>query len=125
MLLRKTGRAVTAMLAIVALLLCEAAWATHAYGRYAGQFGAAVPATGGCHSPDGPNSPDSATPSPCESAQAPSDFFHIPPVTLAAIFSSVPLAAEPCAAHDRRGVALTPLAGAPPPLHLLHCRLRN
>lgn len=125
MFLTQTARAIVAMLALFTLLLCEAAWATHAYARYAATSGAAMPAGGGCHVPDGPAAPDGAMPTPCESAQAPSDFFHLPPVTLTAMFVSVASPTAACAACDRPGVALTPLAGAPPPLRLLHCRFRN
>ena len=124
MFLTKSARIAVALFAVLALIVCEGAWATHAYGRYvAVNPGASVPA--GCHMSGDSDVPDSAALSPCDSAQAPSDFFHLPAVTLAVVAVSfiVPAAAGP--ACSPRDTALRPLSGAPPPLHLLHCRLRN
>ena len=125
MLLTKTARSVIALVAIFTLLMCEGAWAAHE-ARYAAASGTHMAATAaGCHAPGDSDIPAGAGPTPCESAQAPIDFYHVPAVILTVVAFAFALSDEACAAHHLTGVTLTPFAGAPPPLHLVHCRLRN
>ena len=118
----RTRRSVVSLLAIFALLMCQAAWAAHTPSRH---FAAGGVAAAGCHSTGDTDAPQTAALSPCESAQAPSDAFKLPPVVLAALPSTAAFVSEPSGRCEWSRLKLAPPAGAPPPLRLLHCKLRN
>lgn len=119
-------RSLVALFTLAALLFCHTATATQAYLASPAGSGAAA-AVPPCHGPAGDAElPLGYAPSPCESAQAVGD--RVQPVVTAVLLLPARVAdfefpETPCltpAAHRITGVA-----GAAPPLHLLHCRLRN
>jgi hypothetical protein len=126
---RKAARSAIAFIAVIALLFCQAVWA----GMLAPErlavgmsrtFGieAAAPT---CHDLDGSDLPGNAAPSPCDSAQLPSDELK-PPVWAPAVMvvaSGLHFAPESDSLPLR--VERAPPAGVPPPLRLLHCRFRH
>ena len=108
-------------MAIATLLFCQVVWATQ--GQHIA--GASVPSgvvSGGCHSSMG-DEPQQAAPTLCDSAQAPSDDFKVASIRLVALQPSAVVPFEPRQHAQIGAVSFAPLAGAPPPLHLLHCRL--
>ena len=122
MFLTKSTRAIVALIAIFSLLACQAAWASHVSSWYFAAVDEAAGAVIGCHGPGDTDIPENVGSSPCESAQAPSDAFKVPPAVLAALTD-----ATLCTAHESRApleisTGIPAVAGAPPPLHLLHCR---
>ena len=126
---RRAARSAISLIAMVALLLCQAVWAgilppgrlavgmSHTF-----EAEAAAPT---CHNLGGTDVPGNAAPSPCDSAQLPSDEVK-PPVVASAVMivaSLLLFAPESEALHHR--IELAHPAGVPPPLRLLHCRFRN
>ena len=126
MILIRPVRSFVALFTLATLLFCHTATATQAYlaSPAGSDAAAAVPP---CHGPAGDAEvPLGYVPSPCESALAVGD--RVQPVVTAVLLLPARVAdfefpAALCvapAAHRITGVA-----GAAPPLHLLHCRLRN
>jgi hypothetical protein len=118
---KRPSNSIVAFIAAVALLLCQAAGVVH--GRT--PDGASAQQTG-CHGVlDDQGQPGKAAHVPCDAAQPVGETLKLPAVTpvlltfaAALPVASVTVSSAPqlrCLAH----------AGAPPPLHLLHCRLRN
>ena len=115
-------RSAVAIFTIATLLFCQALWASQVYAVFsvtsAGMSGT------GCHAAVGDEQTDHATPTPCDSAQMPSDTFQSPPLALAALPTSAFSFVETGRASQSGGVSSAPRAGAPPP-RLLHCRFLN
>jgi hypothetical protein len=125
---RKVARNTIAILTVAALLLCQAAWAgMRAPERLMAAMGQASSsaAAASCHDLGGGGTPEQAAPSPCESAQLPSDDIKLPVFAPAALDLLFVLPAAP--APEPALLAIHPAhpAGVPPPLRLLHCRFRN
>ena len=110
-------------MAIATLLFCQAVWDTHGQ-QIVGAGMATGVVSAGCHSSMG-DELQQAAPTPCDSAQAPSDDFKVAAISLVALQLSAVLPFEPRRHAQVGPVSFAPLAGAPPPLHLLHCRLLN
>ncbi len=127
MLRKKAIRRSVSFAALVALLLCQAAWAAGWPARHfaGGAEGAAVVAFGGCHDLSGTGLPDNAAPSPCDSAQLPSDAFKVP--LFASLALGTPIAFLTGAPTDPPLIdfELAHPSGAPPPARLLYCKLLN
>ena len=126
---RRAARSAISLIAMVALLLCQAVWAgilppgrlavgmSHTF-----EAEAAAPT---CHNLGGTDVPGNAAPSPCDSAQLPSDEVKLPVFAAGALVVAIAMsiASEPETPSHR--VELVHPAGVPPPLRLLHCRFRN
>jgi hypothetical protein len=124
MFLSRHSSSLVARITLVALLFCHGlALANASVGGDTGITSAA--AVGDCHSvASDPETPRSAT-NACDLAQAASEAFQLPVVTLPVLFTAVGAQFE--IAGGVPAIRTSPVAtsGAPPPLHLLHCRLRN
>lgn len=110
-------------LAVLALLLCQTAGLVH--GR-ALDWTAGEQSSSACHSIHGEEGqPGKLVHIPCDSAQTVGETFKLPTVTPALLAFAWTLIVAP--AHSTAASPVLHLAqgGAPPPLHLLHCRLRN
>ena len=127
MLRKKAIRTSVSFAALVALLLCQAAWAASwpAWHFAGGAAGAGVVASGGCHDLSGTGLPDNAAPSPCDSAQLPSDGFKV--TAFAPLVLATPIAFLTVVATDSQSVdfELAHPSAAPPPARLLYCKLLN
>jgi hypothetical protein len=126
--IRKAARSAVSIIAIGALLLCQAAWAgMRAPERLMAAIGQVsnAPAAASCHDLGGSDTPQHAAPSPCESAQLPSDDSKMPvlaPMVLDVLYA---LHLAPLHESPPADIQLARPAGLPPPLRLLHCRFRN
>jgi len=115
-------KSLVAFFAVVALLLCQAVGLVQArqLDRTAADSAAA------CHSiPDEQGHPGKAVHVACDSGPTAAEAVKLPaiaPVILPVAPAFFEQPAPPGAAGWAMPVAF---AGAPPPLHLLHCRLRN
>jgi hypothetical protein len=112
-----------AILTVLALLLCQTAGLVH--GR-APAWTATQESSTGCHGvPAEPGQPGKIVHIPCDSAQTVGEAFKLPSVTPALLPFAAALILAP--AHSGAMPPILQLAqgGAPPPPHLLHCRLRN
>jgi hypothetical protein len=126
---RNAARSAISLIAVVALLFCQAVWAgmlpserlaagmSHAFG-----VEAAAPT---CHDLGGTDVPGNAAPSPCDSAQLPSDEVKLPVVASAVMVVASLLLIAPEFESLPLRIELAHPAGVPPPLRLLHCRFRN
>ena len=125
MFLTKSTRAIVALVALVSLLACQAVWSSHASARLFAATGAAAITPVGCHSAGDPVVPEHSAPRPCDSAQAPSDAYKLPILSFVAL--PIPAVAVEVPVPELRlaGLDLRPLAGAPPPVRLLHCKFLN
>jgi hypothetical protein len=112
-----------ALIAALALLLCQAAGLVHARAP----DGAVTQETSsGCHGvPVEPGQPGKVVHIPCDSAQTVGEIFKLPAVTPALLPFAAALVLAPAHAAAMAPVLHLVQGGAPPPLHLLHCRLRN
>jgi hypothetical protein len=112
-----------AFFAVLALLLCQTAGLVH--GR-ALDWTAGEQSSSACHSiPGEEGQPGKLVHIPCDTAQTVGETFKLPTVTPALLPFAAALIVGP--AHSGVAPPVLQLAqgGAPPPLHLLHCRLRN
>jgi hypothetical protein len=112
-----------AFVAVLALLLCQTAGLVH--GR--ALDGTAGEQSGGaCHSiPAEDGQPGKLVHIPCDSAQTVGETFKLPTVTPALLPFAAALIVAPAHSGSNPPVLHLAQGGAPPPLHLLHCRLRN
>ncbi|MGZ9066515.1 MAG: hypothetical protein ACXW2I_14435 [Burkholderiales bacterium] len=122
MLKRRRSRSLVSLLAVLALLVCQAAAVTQARPL---QTVDGIDASVGCH-PVGSHEGDSGKTShtPCDSAQTVGDYLKIQAAGAAVLPPSLAINAPMAALACTRAPPVA-LAGAPPPLRLLHCRLRN
>lgn len=118
---RRRLNSLVACFATLALLLCQAAGLVH--GRTV-EWVAAQPNAAECHSvPDEHGNPGKAVHIPCDSAQSVGETFKLPVVTPAILRLTLAYTAAWTPATTTPPVLHLAHAGAPPPLHLLHCRL--
>jgi hypothetical protein len=112
-----------AFLAVLALLLCQTAGLVH--GR-APDRTATQETSSGCHGvPAEPGHPGKVVHIPCDSAQTVGETFKLPTVTPALLPFAAVLIVAPAHSGAMPPILRFAQGGAPPPLHLLHCRLRN
>jgi hypothetical protein len=120
---KRRSNSLVACLAALALLLCQAAGLVHG-GALDGKVSQQNSA--GCHSvPDEHGQPGKTVHVPCDAAQTIGETLKLPTVTPALLPFAAALPAAPANASSALPVVHFAHAGAPPPLHLLHCRLRN
>src|SRR6476620_12192735 len=115
-------KSLVACCAMLALLLCQVVGLVQAHQLY----GTAGDAAFDCHSvPHDDSDSGKAAHSTCESGLTAGEAVKVPaiaPAILPLPASSFEPSVEPAKPGWTRQVAF---AGAPPPIHLLHCRLRN
>ena len=126
---RNAARSAISLIAVLALLFCQAVWAgmlaserlavgmSHAFG-----VEAAAPT---CHDLGGTDLPLNAAPSPCDSAQLPSDEVRVPAFAAGALVVALAMSVASESEAPPHRVELAHPAGVPPHLRLLHCRFRN
>lgn len=124
---RRAARSAISLIAVVALLLCQATWAgMRAPQRMAlGMHAAGFTLAPSCHDLGDSDVPANAAPSPCDSAQLPSDEIKPPVFAAAALDVAFVVFSAPERHSWPARVELAHPAGVPPPLRLLHCRFRN
>jgi hypothetical protein len=126
---RTITRSAISLIAVTALLLCQAAsWAgMRAPERLS--VGTSLAAIAGaarsCHDLGGSDVPGNAAPCPCDSAQLPSGEVKFPVFAAAVLDVSFVLHIAPERELPPLEVELAHPPGVPPPLRLLHCRFRN
>jgi hypothetical protein len=115
-------KSLVACCAMLALLLCQAVGLAQAHQL----GGSAGDAASGCHAvPHDGSDSGKAAHSTCESGLTAGEAVKVPaiaPAILSLPASSFEQQVKPGKPGWTRQVAF---AGAPPPIHLLHCRLRN
>jgi hypothetical protein len=118
------SNSLVAFLAVLALLLCQTAGLVH--GR-ALVWTAGEQNSSACHSiPGEDGQPGKLVHIPCDTAQTVGETFKLPTVTPALLPFAAALIVAPAHSGANPPVLLhLAQGGAPPPLHLLHCRLRN
>ena len=126
---RNAARSAISLIAVVALLFCQAVWAgvlpserlavgmSHAFG-----VEVAAPT---CHDLGGTDVPGNAALSPCDSGQLPSDEVKLPVFAAGALVVAIAMSIASAPETPSHRVELVHPAGVPPPLRLLHCRFRN
>ena len=127
MFLSKSAKSLVALITVIALLSCHAAFASQA-GKVSTASAALTADIVRCHAAedDTDTHRGAALPAPCDSAQAVGDTFKLPQVAITELPVLLTALEQPWTS-----IALPPrltdtgLAGASPPLRLLHCRLRN
>jgi hypothetical protein len=117
-------KSLVACCAVVALLLCQAVGLV--YGHQVDRS-AVENVVGACHSIPADDQGDSGkgVHAACDSGLTAAEAAKLPAVTLAVLPLAVAFVEQP-AQLDHPGRAMpVAFAGAPPPIHLLHCCLRN
>ena len=123
--IRKFARTTISLIAALALLFCQAAWAgMRAPERLAAAAGpaSAAAAASSCHDLGTGDVPDNAAPSPCDSAQVASES-HTPAVLAPVALGPVAFRAETAGEPRQFRFDRTQRSGAPPPVRLLLCKL--
>ena len=124
MFLSRLSSSLVARITLVALLFCHGLALANANAPGNSGIARAAPLAD-CHTVTGdPETPRNTT-NACDLAQAASEAFQLPVVTLPVFFTAEGAQFE--IAGVVPAIRISPVAhsGAPPPLHLLHCRLRN
>jgi hypothetical protein len=125
---RKGVRSAISVIAVAALLFCQAAWAgmraPERLSAALGQASSAV-AAASCHDPGGGDVPENAAPSPCDSAQLPSEGAKAPLLAPVVLDSRFVMRIASLPALPPVAVELAHPAGIPPPPRLLYCTFRN
>jgi hypothetical protein len=124
MFLSRLSSSLVARITLVALLFCHGlALANASVGGDTGITSAV--AVGDCHSVASDAETPRSTTNACDLAQAASEAFQLPVVTLPVLFTAGGAQFEIAGGIPAIRTSPVAPAGAPPPLHLLHCRLRN
>jgi hypothetical protein len=124
MFLSRRSSSLVARITLAALLFCHGLALANANAPGNAGIASGAPVAD-CHSVTGdPETPRNTT-NACDLAQAASDAYQLPVVTLPVLFTAGGAQFE--IAGGVPAIRTSPVApsGAPPPLHLLHCRLRN
>lgn len=120
---RRCVRSLVSVLAVLALLMCQAAGL--AYARKIDSHGATDNAAG-CHSlPEHDGNSGKVVHPSCDSAQVPGDSFKVPPVALSVLPAALTLLDIAPSLTSVKGPPPDRLAGAPPPLRVVQCRFLN
>lgn len=124
MFLSRLSISLVARITLAALLFCHGLALANANAPGHGDIANAAPVAD-CHSVTGDPETPRTTTNACDLAQAASDAYQLPVVTLPVLFTAGGAQFE--VAGVVPAIRTSPVAhsGAPPPLHLLHCRLRN
>ena len=122
MLKRRNSRWLVSLLAVVALLVCQAAAVTQARPVVA----ESLQTVGACHVTSGDQGDSGkAVHTSCDSAQTVGDYLKIPLAEAAVLPLALVLADTAARIAPTWPAWSLPLGGAPPPLYLVHGRLLN
>ena len=126
MIFARSARTSIALITLAALLLCSAVSTVQA--GHGGVAGGDLASGGTAYRQAAADGSDSEGPAGtcCDSAQAITEPFRLSSDPPAAVVALAVAFEAPCATFESSLHPVSvPFSGAPPPLHLLHCRLRN
>ena len=126
MIFTRSARISIALITLAALLLCSAVGTVQAGHRGVAAGDLASGETAYRHAAADDSNSEGSAGTCCDSAQVVTEAFKLSSDAPTAV-AAFPAAFEaPCAIFESSLHAVSvPFSGAPPPLHLLHCRLRN